>query len=59
MKKGDWIRLMTKNGADTSAKNDKGSVTHTFYWKLGKTVWNKDGDAAILFQLSGWKTTRA
>ena len=50
---------MTKNGADTSAKNDKGSVTHTFYWKLGKTVWNKDGDAAILFQLSGWKTTRA
>lgn len=59
VKKGDWVRLMTKNGTDASASNDKGTTTHTFYWNLGKTVWNKDGDAAILFNLSSWRTTRA
>ncbi|WP_234401067.1 hypothetical protein [Xanthomonas sp. CFBP 7912] len=58
-KKGDWVRLMTKDGKNTSAANDKGSTTHTLYWKLGKTVWNKDGDAAILFPVKNWKTTRA
>lgn len=58
IKKGDWIKLMTKDGKDSSSNNDRGTITHTLYWNLGKTVWNKDGDAAILFNLSGWKTTR-
>lgn len=59
VKKGDWVRLMTKDGTSTSSSNDKGSMTHTLYWKLGRTVWNKDGDAALLFHVNTWKTTRA
>ena len=59
VKKGDWVRLMTKNGTYTKASNDKKTTTHTFYWNLGKTVWNKSGDAAVLFDLKTWKTTRA
>lgn len=33
-------------------------MTHNFFWNLGKTVWNKDGDAVTLFSLESWKTTR-
>lgn len=55
---GDWIRLMTKNGKQTSEMNEHGTKTHTFHWKLGRTVWNKDEDAAILFTLKTWKAMR-
>jgi len=58
VKKGDWIRLWTKNGTNNSVKNEKGTMTHNFFWNLGKTVWNKDGDAVTLFSLESWKTTR-
>lgn len=59
IKKGDWVRLMTKEGTNSSTANDKGGTTHTFHWKLGRTVWNKDGDAALLFHVRTWSTTRA
>lgn len=58
VKKGDWVRLWTKNGTNDSVKNEKGTMTHNFFWNLGKTVWNKDGDAVTLFNLESWKTTR-
>lgn len=57
-KKGDWIKLMTKDGADTTTTNNRGTTTHIFHWKLGKTVWNKAGDAAVLFDINTWATTR-
>lgn len=59
VKKGDWIKLMTKEGADTTAENNRNTTTHILHWKLGKTIWNKDGDAAVLFQVNTWNTTRA
>jgi len=58
VKEGDWIRVYTKNGTNTSVVNDKKTTTHIFYWNLGATVWNKDGDAAILFDLTTWKSTK-
>ena len=59
VKKGDWIKLVTKDGVNSTSPNDRKTTTHIFHWKLGKTVWNKDGDAAILFHVDTWKTTRA
>jgi len=59
VKKGDWIKLFTKNGKNTSILNEKGINTHFLYWNLNKTVWNKEGDAAVLFQLKTWNTKRA
>jgi hypothetical protein len=59
VKKGDWIKVMTKNGTDTTATNNRNTTTHIFYWKLGRTVWNKDGDAAILFHINTWNTLRS
>lgn len=57
--KGDWVVLHTKEGKYYSAKNNRGKTTHHHYWNLGRTVWNKDGDAAVLFKISHWKTTKA
>lgn len=57
-KKGDWVCLRTKSGQNGSAANDKGSTTHSFFWNLSRTVWNKAGDAALLFSVSTWNTTR-
>lgn len=59
VKKGDWIALRTKDGKNTSATNDRKTTTHTFYWNLGRTIWNKDGDCAVLFQLTTWEAKRA
>jgi len=54
----DWIQLMTKKGKPTSTKNNDGTTTHTIYWGLDRTVWNKDGDCVVLFELNTWLTKR-
>lgn len=59
VKKGDWIALRSKDGKKTTGSNDRGGTTHTFYWNLGRTIWNKDGDCAVLFELKTWNTHRA
>jgi|SRR6266850_3913409 len=53
-KKGDWLCLYSKNGTDSSGTNNEGSTTHTFFWNLGRTVWNKGKDQALLFELKTW-----
>lgn len=58
VEKGDWIALHTKNGKKSSSSNNSGTTTHRFYWNLGRTVWNKDGDCAVLFKVETWKTHR-
>jgi hypothetical protein len=58
VKKGDWIKLLTKVGTNTSSNNDRKTTTHILYWNLGRTIWNKDGDAAVLFELANWNTTK-
>jgi hypothetical protein len=57
--KGDWIKLMTKAGQNTTSSNDRKTTTHIFFWGLGSTVWNKNGDCAVLFKIESWKTKRA
>lgn len=59
VRKGDWIALRTKDGKNATAPNVRGGTTHTFYWNLGRTIWNKDGDCAVLFELSTWNSHRA
>lgn len=51
VKKGDWVQLVTKTGQNNLTKNDKNTTTHTFFWNLGHTVWNKGGDAAVVFKI--------
>lgn len=59
VKKGDWVKVMTKEGSNTSAFNSQGGTTHIFYWKLSQPIWTASTDAAIVFHLNTWNTTRA
>ncbi|WP_414608930.1 hypothetical protein [Stenotrophomonas pavanii] len=58
VQKGDWIKIMTKAGISEKAVNSRRTTTHIVHWNLGKTVWNKAGDAAILFHANDWRTHR-
>lgn len=56
---GDEIVLYTKKGVYKSeAINNGRNTRYTFYWGLDSFVWNDSGDAAILFELNTWKTTK-
>ena len=54
IKEGDFVALYTKTGADREHSNKANTTTHCFYWGLDRTIWNKDGDAAVLFELESW-----
>jgi hypothetical protein len=54
VKQGDLIVVYTKSGKNKTVENESGNSTHFFYWGLERTIWNKNGDAAVLFSLSDW-----
>jgi hypothetical protein len=56
---GDLVVLYTKDGDPKKVKNKDGSTTHFFYWGLERTVWNEDGDGAVLFLIKEWEGLRA
>ncbi|MDX9664638.1 hypothetical protein QMK50_06605 [Pseudomonas sp. P5_152] len=56
--KGERVALHTKVGQDKERKN--GDVLwHHIYWNFKTPIWNDDGDAAVLVEISNWKTTKA
>ena len=55
LKKGEWVQLRTGTGTDRSYTDEKGLKVYVRHWQLGRTVWNKDGDCAILFKHATWK----
>ena len=57
VRKGDLVVLYTKSGLASENKNQDGSTTHFFHWCLDKTVWNTDGDCAVLVHVDNWKAT--
>jgi hypothetical protein len=59
VKKGDYVKLYTKVGKPTTWTNKRGTTTHVFYWGLMETVWNQDGDCAVLFQIADWSHFKA
>lgn len=59
VKSGDELVVYTKNGINSSEYINGGrNVKYIFYWGLSSYVWNNSGDAAILFKLNNWNTTR-
>lgn len=58
VKSGDKIILYTKRGAKSTSPLAGGKVKYTLYWGLDSFVWNNDGDAAVLFEVKAWKTTK-
>lgn len=56
VQKGDKVVLCTKTG--THRKNDlgNGKTEYVYFWGLGNSVWNNDGDAAVLYEVNTWDT---
>lgn len=59
VKAGDKVELYTKVGTSSQIDIGNGNTKYIIYWGLGASVWNNDGDAAILFHVDSWKTTKA
>lgn len=53
LSKGDVVILYTKKGKYRIADLGDGVKAHLIYWGLNETVWNKDGDQAILIEAAG------
>jgi len=58
VKKEDEIFLYTKTGTSKQEALTNGATRFTYYWGLGNSVWNNTGDAALLFQVTSWDTTK-
>ncbi|WP_312288455.1 MULTISPECIES: hypothetical protein [Bacteroidota] len=56
---GDEIVFYTRRGNESSESINNGRNTRYFlFWGLDSYVWNNSGDAAILFEINNWKTTK-
>ncbi|WP_343658864.1 hypothetical protein [Chryseobacterium sp.] len=59
VKSGDEVILYTKKGKESTESINEGKNTRYFlFWGLDSYVWNNSGDAAILFEINTWKTTK-
>jgi len=58
VKAGDKVELYTKSGRNSEENIGNGNKKHIIYWGLGNPIWNNDGDAAILFSIDEWATTK-
>jgi hypothetical protein len=55
VRSGDLVVLYTKTGTSSEKQNTDGSTTHFFYMNIDRTVWNTDGDCAVLLHVDNWK----
>jgi hypothetical protein len=55
VKAGDLVILYTKQGTNTSRKNDDGTSSHFFYWGLDMPILNNDKDCIVLIEARNWK----
>ena len=56
---GDLVILYTKVGTQSETQNNDGSTSHFFYMGLDKTIWNKQGDCAVLLEARNWSAKGA
>jgi hypothetical protein len=54
---GDNVVLGTYKGTYNSKQNTDGTTTHYYYWGNENTIWNNEGDCAVLFEISSWETS--
>lgn len=55
--KNQSIILYTREGIPHYSEDVYGNIVHNLFWELNRTVWNKEGDCAILCELNNWKST--
>ncbi|SDB53811.1 hypothetical protein SAMN03159382_04124 [Pseudomonas sp. NFACC23-1] len=57
-KKGDKVSVWTKTGTDESVTSD-GVRWHRVYWNMHSSIWNNDGDVAVLLEINDVDHKRA
>ena len=55
---GDNVFLYSKKGKAKTKENKDGTKTHIIYWGLDQTVWNNEGDCAVVFEVNNWQTSK-
>ena len=55
VKSNDLVVVYTRSGTDSQIENKNGTTSHFFYMGLDKTIWNSNGDCALLLELSDWQ----
>ncbi len=56
VKAGDEVILYTKKGKKEIKNHGNNNKQYTYYWGMDSSIWNNDGDAAVLYQIYKWKT---
>lgn len=54
VRENDLIVVYTKAGKDSKLENKNGTSSHFFYMGLGNSIWNKNGDCAVIMKISSW-----
>lgn len=54
---GDLVVLYTKEGRESQKLNKNGTTSHFFYRGIERTVWNKEEDCAVIFEIANWDAT--
>ena len=57
IKAGENVVLYTKKGTESVETKENLGKFHFLYRGLDQTVWNKDADCAVLFEINTWATT--
>lgn len=57
VRSGDSVVLYTRKGTRSETMNADGSTTHFLFWGLDRTIWNNEGDCAVLFEVATWQTS--
>lgn len=55
---GDIIVVYTKEGYNSSKRNKLGNNSYFYYWGLERTIWNKNGDSAIILEINDWNAKK-
>lgn len=55
LKKGDLVVLYSKKGENSTIENKNGSISYFYYWGLDSTVWNNEGDEALLLHIDDFE----
>ena len=59
VKKGEYVSLWTGVGENIQTKSSQGNTIHRFYWGLKTSVWNDEGDCALLYHIDDWSHKKA
>lgn len=55
---GATIVVYSRSGNNSEKENQNGSQSYFYYWGLDRTLWNKDGDCAVLVEAKDWSFKR-